>query len=555
MQLSRGKLLFSLIIFVMAPLAVWATMGVAVGIVEVSEVFSIIFSWQTMIYMAVATTSLILTFSSKLGQLDDHMSNRHLLNKEHLDKIIARFPMQLYFSAFAYVVFGSLIALSNRDYLSDFEYLTYNLLSIPIFLLFSVPFFISFFKKLEHWVRLIDLPENYLSLSFSKRLILSIFSSSIGSVSFIVITDMYLYATPGISTSTAIGNSIVVAVVALAMIVTNVIFILKQTVSPVQEISKLFSEDKENLDKKLEIRLRDEIGFTMKNINLFFLVIKQAVSGAKEASLKNVQVSQDVESAALRMGESVAKQDGLISDVREKGGGMKEILNASVLQAQKATQDMSLAKEHLNNMCSDATSMIISIQHTSQKEEELANNISQLSQEADQIKNVLTVIADIADQTNLLALNAAIEAARAGEHGRGFAVVADEVRKLAERTQKSLVEIHITVNSIVQSIDDTGSQMKENIQEIEKLSKKSRDVEERMGEMGDSITQLSLVITESASQSNTIAEETEKIIVEIQEISELSKDNHDNVGTIKEAGEDLKNLAQNLDTLLNRLKT
>ena len=161
------------------------------------------------------------------------------------------------------------------------------------------------------------------------------------------------------------------------------------------------------------------------------------------------------------------------------------------LQAQRLAQAIeTLRTEQISNVQQIVGKLTQKISEESRKENELADKLIQLSKDAEQVKAVLRVIGDIADQTNLLALNAAIEAARAGEHGRGFAVVADEVRKLAERTQKSLTETNASISVVVQSIGDSSESMSENAKEVEALVDDVEVVHATMGEVLNTLDRL-----------------------------------------------------------------
>lgn len=185
-----------------------------------------------------------------------------------------------------------------------------------------------------------------------------------------------------------------------------------------------------------------------------------------------------------KMGQMLAKINDLgvaLESMERQNNEAKSVLDNNTKHLKATIENLRATKfVELNGMIN---STVERIQSVAGKEHELSGNLQSLVANAQETKAILITIGDIADQTNLLALNAAIEAARAGEHGRGFAVVADEVRKLAERTQKSLAEISATINVLIQAINDNSESLNQNMDEMMDLTQYVGTVDQKMDEL------------------------------------------------------------------------
>jgi len=319
--------------------------------------------------------------------------------------------------------------------------------------------------------------------------------------------------------------------------------------------AKELSSGDGDLTRKLETKGKDEIAQASEQINHFIEKVRILICNAKSLSNENSSISHELSSTALQVEQLVAKSTNIVLETTTQANIVRENMDESITKAKSGKDDMIKANGSLQIARNAVIALTEDIQKNSASEVVLAQKLNQLSTDAEQVKSVLLVISDIADQTNLLALNAAIEAARAGEHGRGFAVVADEVRKLAERTQKSLTEINATINVIVQSIVDSSDQMSHNSQKVEELSATASEVEKRLQEsfsIIDAVTQITENTVDSYLQTG---KEIETIITKISEINQISTQNSRSVEEIAGAAEHLSQMTENLNHKLGEFRT
>ena len=358
----------------------------------------------------------------------------------------------------------------------------------------------------------------------------------------------------GAATAREQGAVLVVGLLGCALLVLGLPLVVLRPLRRLLDRVQQIAEGDGDLRTRLEVRSADELGQLGNAFNRFLDKLQPLIAEVG-------RMTGEVDAAARGMAGMAATNDQLIrrehvavDQVSTAATQMSAAVHEVAQNAQNASDAARDAESQSREGAVVVSSTIQSIRQLAQEVESTSQTIEALAEETASIGAVLEVIRGIAEQTNLLALNAAIEAARAGEQGRGFAVVADEVRALAARTQDSTKDIQLRIERLQSGVAKA-------VQAMHVGSGKARDSVERAAGVDQVLadtTRSVQRINDMAAQIATACEEqssvTEEIARNISDIRDLSNDAADNSADSMQASRQLSTLSQNLAELVGRFR-
>lgn len=309
-----------------------------------------------------------------------------------------------------------------------------------------------------------------------------------------------------------------------------------------------------DLSVTLEVKKDDAIGKlfagfnkAVENINKMIVSVKEAVQATASASS---EISTSTEYIASAAQEQSAQTEEVATAMEQMTKTIVENAENANSASKGAEEGGVLSREGVEKAQETITGMDKIVESTNQT----GKVISSLASKSQQIGEIVLVINDIADQTNLLALNAAIEAARAGEQGRGFAVVADEVRKLAERTTKATKEVEETIKGIQKETEAADKTMIDSKSAVTNGLKLTNEIAVQLGKISQIADAANNGIAQIAAATEEQSSSAEQIAINVETINNVTNESTAGIQQVAASAEDLKRLALNLTDLVSQFK-
>ena len=326
---------------------------------------------------------------------------------------------------------------------------------------------------------------------------------------------------------------IVLTVLALCWNVLQILYIRYLILRPVRMIATIFDEigrGEGDFSRNLPTITHDELRTLAEAYNRFADKMREIISEVRKMSVniarEAVVVKRTVSSTAVRADQQGEIANSVFGASSEAVQAIQEVSSSAEMISHSTDTNLATARNSLGEM----QEIVTKVQVVSDKLHQFNDTVGHLAKRSDSIRQIAGLIKDIADQTNLLALNAAIEAARAGEQGRGFAVVADEVRKLSERTAISTGEIGKMVDAIQVSTREVVAQVGRGVTMVDEGVANARQAGDTIGglqEMAKKVSQLVAdvdeALREQASASNDVAKKVEDVAAQAEESTAIAR--------------------------------
>lgn len=309
-----------------------------------------------------------------------------------------------------------------------------------------------------------------------------------------------------------------------------------------------------DLTARIHLQRTDELGKVADAFNEFIEKLQRTIQKVSSMAEQVATSSEQLSSISEQSNQSIKQQHQAVEQVATAIHEMSATVDEIAKNANEAAQSAQEADTHTRNGRKAVGETVDAIQALANQVHQITQVIDKVADDSNNINRVIEVIGSIAEQTNLLALNAAIESARAGEHGRGFSVVADEVRTLASRTQQSTQEIQDMIERLQSATSEAVSSMNAGRESADATVDKAQRADSALKGITDAVTEINDMNNHIATAADEQSSVTEDINKNVSTITDIAEQSAQSSAQVRESSDDLAKLSMSLQRELQQFK-